>query len=233
VGPHLRELVGGQAAGLEQDAIRDGDLADVVQRSGLAQQRELALGHAERRADAHGQLGDARRVLAGVVVAVLGREREALDDLQLGVLHEQASVLVGERLGRGVRAARAQVEDGEQRRERQDRRGGAAGGEPERARGAVAVLGARAADLASDRALLAGGHEAEGVRLCLATAHLGLADLLQGGHVRPVGPVTRSRPAAGASRRRRRRRVSIRRWAATIRARTAAWPAASSACTPA
>jgi hypothetical protein len=40
---HVVELVRGEAAGLEQDAVRDGDLADVVQRGRLAQERELRL----------------------------------------------------------------------------------------------------------------------------------------------------------------------------------------------
>jgi hypothetical protein len=129
-----------------------------------------------------------------------------------------------------VSAARAQVEDREQRGQREDRRRGAAGGERQRAPRAVAVLGAGAVDLAGDGRLLAGGREPSTSdsaslppsistwRICSSVARFAR-----------YGAVTRRSAGAGASRRSRRSRASIRRWAATIRARTAASPAASSA----
>jgi len=76
------ELVRGQPAGLEQDGVGDPDLADVVQRRGALDQ--LRPGHREAQG-ARQQAGgapDAPRVLLGVVVAVLGRQCQAVQHPQ-------------------------------------------------------------------------------------------------------------------------------------------------------
>ena len=51
---HQRALVVGQLAGLAQDALPDGDLADVVQRCSETKQLHLRLGQAEGSCDAAG-----------------------------------------------------------------------------------------------------------------------------------------------------------------------------------
>ncbi len=89
VGLHDRALLGGERAGLQQDRVGDRDLADVVQRRGVAEPlAELAV--------EAGLLGQQRReapdpldVRAGVLVAELDRHRQAphglrLRDLELG-----------------------------------------------------------------------------------------------------------------------------------------------------
>ncbi len=70
VGDEL-ELLGAQRLGLEQDRVRDRDLADVVQ-----QEAELELGlvrdvHAHGTGDGQAVGGDALGVLAGIGVACL------------------------------------------------------------------------------------------------------------------------------------------------------------------
>ena len=67
---------GGEPPGLEQDRVRDGDLADVVQRRRVADVGDRELGQPEPLAEARRERRDALGVLARVVVAVLGRERE-------------------------------------------------------------------------------------------------------------------------------------------------------------
>jgi hypothetical protein len=63
------ELLVGQRAGLEQDRVRDRDLADVVQRRGAADERDLRSGSWSTRASG-GEVGERARVHVRVVVAV-------------------------------------------------------------------------------------------------------------------------------------------------------------------
>jgi len=83
---HRVELRRCQRTGLEQDGVGDADLADVVQRSRLAEQAGLARGQAQVprepvRGDAH-----ADGVLGGDVVAVLTHQREPLHQPGVGEL---------------------------------------------------------------------------------------------------------------------------------------------------
>jgi hypothetical protein len=73
------ELLGLQSAGLEQDRVRDRDLAEVVQRRGLADQPDHAVALIQPARHPRRQRGDALGVLGRVVVPVLGRAREPLE----------------------------------------------------------------------------------------------------------------------------------------------------------
>jgi hypothetical protein len=79
---HRLVLVPGQAPRLEQDPVGDRHLADVVQRRRAAQERRLLGGQPEPAGEQLRDAPDPLRVPVGVVVAVLRREREALEDLQ-------------------------------------------------------------------------------------------------------------------------------------------------------
>ena len=97
VGLDDRALLGGERAGLQQDRVGDRDLADVVQRRGVAHQlAELAV-EADLLGEQRREAPDALDVRAGVLVAELDRHREAphglrLRDLELG---ERAVQLAG------------------------------------------------------------------------------------------------------------------------------------------
>src|SRR6202043_3972774 len=65
-------------APLEQNAIWDRDLADIVQRRGLAQELDLARAETDAGTNFCGGCADPFGVLEGVVVAVLGRQGESL-----------------------------------------------------------------------------------------------------------------------------------------------------------
>ena len=83
---HLVELVRRERPRLEQDRVAHGDLADVVEAGGDRDVLDEALVEAEQPRDAARERADAQRVLARLVMAVLGGVREALDQLVLGVL---------------------------------------------------------------------------------------------------------------------------------------------------
>jgi hypothetical protein len=71
---------------LEQDAVRYGDLADVVKRRCLAQPADLHPGQPEPRSDLGGEDADALGVLEGAVVAVLDSDGEQLQGFGAGVV---------------------------------------------------------------------------------------------------------------------------------------------------
>ncbi|GJE42575.1 hypothetical protein AEGHOMDF_1747 [Methylobacterium soli] len=83
---HLRPLLRGQRPGLEQDAVRNADLADIVHGRGQRDVVGLALGEAEPLRDRDGAARHPGEVVARIVVAELGREHQALDDLALARL---------------------------------------------------------------------------------------------------------------------------------------------------
>ncbi len=83
---HRRELRRGVLAGLEEQLVRDADLADVVQPRGLADEDGLRRVDAELEGEQLARAPDPVGVLPRRVVAVLGREREAVEHLVLGVL---------------------------------------------------------------------------------------------------------------------------------------------------
>ena len=83
---HRRELLGRVLAGLQQQVVGDADLADVVQPRRVADERRLGWIHAELEREQLARPADPVGVLPGRVVAVLGREREAVEHLELRVL---------------------------------------------------------------------------------------------------------------------------------------------------
>src|SRR5471030_7374 len=84
---HLLEFRVGQLARLEQDGVRDAHLADVAQRRGLAQQRDIVvaefIGEAALRLQVAGQHAhvqlDAADMVGGLVVARLGQRGQRPD----------------------------------------------------------------------------------------------------------------------------------------------------------
>ena len=84
----LDELELGLAEGsrLEQDRVGDPDLPDVVEGRRAGDELGVAPLEPERMGEQPRQPSDAARVLARVVVAILGREREPVENLEPGVL---------------------------------------------------------------------------------------------------------------------------------------------------
>jgi hypothetical protein len=159
----LREL-----PGLEEDGVRDRDLAEVVQRRRLAHQPDRPVVQAEVAAELRGEVPDALGVLLGVVVAVLGREREPaqrvhLIELELAPAGErqagdhrlELAQPLAQALAVHVRAQPAQRRAGE----RLAGAGDLLGAEHERAAAEAERVQARA-----DRARLAVEHEHRGRR---------------------------------------------------------------------
>ncbi|HEX3434660.1 MAG TPA: hypothetical protein VHT25_11435 [Solirubrobacteraceae bacterium] len=90
---HRLELLGGEPAGLAQDAVVDADLADVVQRSGKAQDGDAIAVPPELCGDLGGRCADAFGVREGVVVAELGRERQSFERFGARVLEVSRALL--------------------------------------------------------------------------------------------------------------------------------------------
>jgi len=86
VGLHRPALVLAEASGLEQDAVRYRDLADVVKRRCFAQPPDLHRAQSEPRADLGGEDADALGVLEGAVVAVLDGDGEQLQGFGAGIV---------------------------------------------------------------------------------------------------------------------------------------------------
>src|SRR4029077_8380600 len=68
---HELELFGGEAALLVEDLIRNGDLAEVMDACGEADQLDLAVWEAQSTRDPHRMIGDALRMLKGIRVAAV------------------------------------------------------------------------------------------------------------------------------------------------------------------
>ena len=86
-----RELLVGQLARLVQDALGDGDLADVVEDRGQLEVAELLLAEAHLGGDLQREVGDPGRVVAGVLVLGVDGRDQGLDRGQ-----EQGPLLVDE-----------------------------------------------------------------------------------------------------------------------------------------
>jgi hypothetical protein len=82
---HGVPLLGAELAGLQQHGVRDADLADVVQRRGLADQLGLRVAQAGCSGELAAHATDALDVLAGLLVARLRGLREPAHDLELGL----------------------------------------------------------------------------------------------------------------------------------------------------
>jgi hypothetical protein len=136
-----RALVLAQGAGLEPHGVRDADLADVVQRRGVAQVLDGLGRQPELLGQQRGGAADALGVLVRVVVAVLGGHREALERLAARVLEvggtgaDPALEILVAVLERALQAARLeQVADAEEDLDAVERLGDeVAGAETERA----------------------------------------------------------------------------------------------------
>ena len=74
-----------ELAGLEQDAVGDADLADIVHRAGIQDHFARPLHQAGRPREDGRELAHADDVQAGLIVPVLRRPPQAADDLQAGV----------------------------------------------------------------------------------------------------------------------------------------------------
>src|SRR3954447_19404776 len=81
------ELLVGQLAGLEQDRVRDRDLADVVQRRRAADPPDLAVAHPQPAREPRREMADALGVLVGVVVAIPGGGDQPIERVHARGLH--------------------------------------------------------------------------------------------------------------------------------------------------
>jgi hypothetical protein len=77
------ELLVGEPARLEQDRVRDRDLADVVQRRRLAHEAHHVVADPDPGGQQRREVPDALRVLVRVVVAVLGGQRDPAQPVEL------------------------------------------------------------------------------------------------------------------------------------------------------
>ena len=77
----------------EQDRVGDGELADVVQRCRLPDPFHFDRGQAEPFAEQSGGVADSLCVFEGLVVAVLGRQRELAKRLQSRLVELGRAVL--------------------------------------------------------------------------------------------------------------------------------------------
>ncbi len=115
VAHHLGALFVSERAGLEKDLLRDGDLAQVVQRGGAAQVGDEGAGQAQHLGEAGGEGAHALGVLVGVVVVVLRHRGEDGEALQARLLELDGAdpdgiiELVGAALGGALKMAREQV----------------------------------------------------------------------------------------------------------------------------
>jgi hypothetical protein len=83
---HHLTLVVGERAGLEQNAIWDGELADVVQRGSFTNELDLLRVESELGGDLCRSRPHALRVLEGLIVAVLAGARQPLQGLSAGIV---------------------------------------------------------------------------------------------------------------------------------------------------
>ncbi len=90
---HERPLVRGQARRLQEDRIRDRQLADVVEERGVAEEVELGLREPELAPDGEGELLDAARMACGVGIPRVHRRREALHRRGGALLQEPVRLL--------------------------------------------------------------------------------------------------------------------------------------------
>ena len=84
VGLDVFELVRGQLVRFVQDRVGDAELAEVMERGSLADELDPVHRPAEGPGDCRRRLAHAPDVLTGVVVAVLGSNRQAPEHLQPG-----------------------------------------------------------------------------------------------------------------------------------------------------
>ena len=96
---HERPLLLGQARGLQQDRVRDRELADVVEERGVSEQVELRLREPELAADRERELLHAPRVAGGVGVARVDGRRERLHRRGRALLEQPVRLLERHVLG--------------------------------------------------------------------------------------------------------------------------------------
>ena len=96
---HQRPLLLREARRLEQDRVRDRELADVVEERRVAEQVELGLREAELAADRQRELLHAARVAGGVGVARVDGRREALHRRGRALLEQPVRLLERDVLG--------------------------------------------------------------------------------------------------------------------------------------
>ncbi len=93
MGVHDRDFITGQPNRFLQDRIGRGQLADVVERRGLANQPCIRVGHRQGPGQGFGQLADARGVATGEVVSCIAGQGENPERVQLGVLELAGALL--------------------------------------------------------------------------------------------------------------------------------------------
>ena len=133
---HELVLLVGETAGLAEDGVRDGELADVVEEARVAEHGQPVGRKAELRAERDDDPADALRVTGGVGILRLDRRVQALDRLERAVLEaaiglEQLprAIAEGDRLPAHAHGRAAHEQDEREPEGEEDR----AGGEPDRA----------------------------------------------------------------------------------------------------
>ena len=101
------ELLAAELARLEQDRVRDSDLADVVKWGCASEQLDLPVGQAEPDREQRAGAADPPRVLLGSVVAELGCNLAASGNLTVNLTGDLA--LIG---GNGIGSSYAQIGNG-------------------------------------------------------------------------------------------------------------------------
>ena len=96
---HQRPLGFGQAGRLQQDRVRNGQLADVVEERRMAEQIELSLRKSELAADRQRELLDTARMTGRVGVAGVDRRRQRLHRRRRALLEQPVRLLQGDVLG--------------------------------------------------------------------------------------------------------------------------------------
>src|SRR5690606_31522618 len=98
---HLRKFLRREAPRLQQDAVRDADLADIVQRGCSPDQGGFLSRQSESKRNAGRQLSHALRVLTRLVIPILRRSPEHVKNLRLGELkllcplpHPQLQIMI-------------------------------------------------------------------------------------------------------------------------------------------
>ncbi len=81
---HLQELAVGQLGRLEQDSVGETDLAEIVEGRGAADQVGFVLGQSDGEGKDPGTPGNPPRVLTGVIVKILRRPGQTIEDLLPG-----------------------------------------------------------------------------------------------------------------------------------------------------
>ena len=93
---HQRPLIAGEARGLQEDRVRDGELPDVVEERRMPEQVQLCVRETELPSDCQRELLDPARVAGGVGVSCVDRGRQGFHRCRGPLLEELVRQLEGD-----------------------------------------------------------------------------------------------------------------------------------------